>query len=42
MAIIERVGMPKLEDGFHPEFFSLTLGEMHTCWRLPVNVQPAD
>ena len=36
MVLLETAGAPVLVPGAEPQLTALTLGEMHTCWALPV------
>ncbi|MEM1436650.1 MAG: cytochrome P450 [Pseudomonadota bacterium] len=40
MTILESVSAIELAPEAVPELTALTLGEMHTCWRLPVTTRP--
>ncbi len=37
MALVEQCPELKLADGVEPRLSALSVGEMHTCWQLPVN-----
>ncbi|MDA0978995.1 MAG: hypothetical protein O3B72_10575 [Proteobacteria bacterium] len=37
--LVEQPGNLKLADGAEPHLEARTVGEMHTCWQLPVTYQ---